>query len=64
MSKTKIGKLGHYMLVKGDYNELNNHELLLAKEEGYYILRKKLNTGKIETFVVVPLKDFNEKTLI
>ena len=32
----------------------------ITGEEGYTILRKKLDSGNIETFVIVPLKDFNK----
>lgn len=47
-------------LVEGDVNLLRNNEVLISEEEGYIILRKKLSTGEIETYVVVPLKDFNK----
>ena len=61
MSKTRIGKLRHYVLVEGDANLLANNEILVSKEEGYHILRKKSNTGKVETFVVIPLSNFKKK---
>nr|DAP62169.1 MAG TPA: hypothetical protein [Crassvirales sp.] len=46
-------------LVEGDINLLSKNEVLISREEGYTILRKKLDSGNIETFVIVPLKDFN-----
>lgn len=36
-----------------------DNEVLITEEEDYTILRKKVN-GNLETFVVVPLKDFNK----
>ena len=47
-------------LVEGDVNLLTNGEILISKEEGYNILRKRLDSGEIETYVVVPLKDFRK----
>lgn len=50
----------HLVLVEGDVNLLNNNEILISKEEGYTILRRRLDSGKVETSVIVPLKDFNK----
>lgn len=47
-------------LVEGDVNLLAKNEILISEEEGYTILRKRLDSGEIETYVVVPLKDFNK----
>lgn len=47
-------------LVEGDVNLLAKNEILISEEEGYIILRKRLDSGDIETFVVVPLKDFRK----
>ena len=47
-------------LIEGDANLLAKNEILISKEEGYTILRKRLDTGNIETYVVVPLKDFRK----
>jgi hypothetical protein len=47
-------------LVEGDVNLLSKNEILISEEEGYTILRKRLDSGDIETFVVVPLKDFRK----
>lgn len=47
-------------LVEGDVNLLAKNEILISEEEGYTILRKRLDSGDIETFVVVPLKDFRK----
>lgn len=60
MGKTKIGSVRHLTLVEGDANLLTNNEILVSKEEDYTILRRKLNSGNIETYVVVPLKDFKK----
>ena len=60
MGKTKIGSVRHLTLVEGDVNLLTNNEILVSKEEDYTILRRKLNSGNIETYVVVPLKDFKK----
>mgnify|MGYP004535184243 CR=1 FL=1 len=59
MAKKKVGWIKQLALVEGDINLLNKNEILISKEEDYTILRKKLDSGKIETFVVIPLKDFN-----
>lgn len=58
MGKVKIGSINHQNLVKGDVNLLKQGEILVSHSEGYTILRKRVSNGTIETFVVVPLKDF------
>lgn len=60
MGKIKVGSMKQLALVEGDINLLSKNEILVSKEEGYTILRKKLDSGNIETFVIVPLKDFNK----
>ena len=50
----------HLILVEGDVNLLTNNEILISEEEGYTILRKRLDNSDIETYVVVPLKDFKK----
>lgn len=60
MGKIKVGSMKQLALVEGDINLLSNNEVLISREEGYTILRKKLDSGNIETFVIVPLKDFNK----
>nr|DAK53133.1 MAG TPA: antitoxin [Crassvirales sp.] len=47
-------------LVEGDVNLLAKNEILVSEEEGYTILRKRLDSGDIKTFVVVPLEDFRK----
>ena len=59
MGKTKIGSMKHLTLVEGDVNLLTNNEVLVSEEEDYTILRK-LESGEIKTFVVIPLEDFNK----
>lgn len=58
MGKIKIGSVNHQALVKGDINLLNPSEILVSESEGYTILRKKDSTGKIKTFIVIPLEEF------
>ena len=48
-------------LVEGDANLLSKNEILVSEEEGYTILRKRLDSGSIKTFVVIPLEDFIKK---
>ena len=60
MGKIKIGSIKHLTLVEGDVNLLAKNEILVSEEEGYTILRKRLDSGGIKTFVVVPLEDFNK----
>lgn len=60
MGKTRVGSMKQLALVEGDVNLLSKNEILVSEEEGYTILRKKLDSGNIETFVIVPLKDFNK----
>ena len=58
--KVKGGWKKQLALVEGDVNLLTNGEILITKEEGYNILRKRLDSGEIETYVVVPLRDFKK----
>lgn len=60
MGKVRVGSMKQLALVEGDVNLLAKNEILISEEEGYTILRKRLDSGNIETFVVVPLKDFRK----
>lgn len=62
MGKVKIGSINHQNIVKGDVNLLKQGEILVSHSEGYTILRKRTPNGAIETFVVVPLRDFKGET--
>lgn len=50
----------HLTLVEGDVNLLAKNEILVSEEEGYTLLRKRLDSGGIKTFVVIPLEDFKK----
>ena len=60
MGKTRVGSMKQLALVEGDVNLLAKNEILVSEEERYTILRKRLDSGGIKTFVVVPLEDFNK----
>ena len=60
MGKTRVGSMKQLALVEGDVNLLTKGEILISEEEGYTILRKRLDSGEVETYVVVPLKDFRK----
>ena len=60
MGKTRVGSMKQLALVEGDVNLLSKNEILVSEEEGYTILRKRLDSGDIKTFVVIPLEDFNK----
>ena len=60
MGKVKVGWMKQLALVECDVNLLTNGEILISEEEGYTILRKRLDSGKIETYGGVPLKDFRK----
>lgn len=51
----------HLTLVEGDVNLIAKNEILVSEEEGYTLLRKRLDSGGIKTFVVIPLEDFIKK---
>lgn len=61
MGKVRVGTLKKTILVEGDINLLNKNEILISEEEGYTLLRKRLENSKIETYVIVPLKDFKNE---
>ena len=61
MGKIKVGSMKQLALVEGDVNLLAKNEILVSEEEGYTILRKRLDSGSIKTFVVIPLEDFIKK---
>ena len=61
MGKIKIGSMKHLTLVEGDVNLIAKNEILVSEEEGYTLLRKRLDSGGIKTFVVIPLEDFIKK---
>ena len=60
MGKQRVGSMKQLVLVEGDVNLLTKGEILISEEEGYTILRKRLDSGEVETYVVVPLKDFRK----
>ena len=60
MGKQRVGSMKQLVLVEGDVNLLTKGEILISEEEDYTILRKRLDSGGIKTFVVVPLEDFNK----
>lgn len=60
MGKTRVGSMKQLALVEGDVNLLSKNEILVSEEEGYTILRKRLDSGDIKTFVVVLLEDFRK----
>lgn len=60
MGKTRVGSMKQLALVEGNVNLLSKNEILVSEEEGYTILRKRLDSGGIKTFVVVPLEDFRK----
>ena len=60
MGKTRVGSMKQLALVEGDVNLLSKNEILVSEEEGYTILRKRLDSGSIKTFVVIPLEDFRK----
>ena len=61
MGKIKIGSMKHLTLVEGDVNLIAKNEILVSEDEGYTLLRKRLDSGSIKTFVVIPLEDFIKK---
>ena len=61
MGKIKIGSMKHLTLVEGDVNLIAKNEILVSEEEGYTLLRKRLDSGSIKTFVVIPLEEFIKK---
>ena len=61
MGKQRVGSMKQLALVEGDVNLLAKNEILVSEEEGYTLLRKRLDSGSIKTFVVIPLEDFIKK---
>lgn len=51
----------HKALVEGDVNILKKNEILVTQSEGYTILRERLDSGDIKTYVIVPLEDFQNR---
>ena len=60
MGKARVGSMQQLALVEDDVNLLAKNETLISEEEGHTILRKRLDNGDIETYIVVPLKDFKK----
>ena len=58
MAKVKIGSMKHKALIEGDVNLLEKNEILVAHSDGYTILRERLESGVIKTYVVIPLEEF------
>ncbi len=60
MSKLRIGTLRNKLIVEGDINLLKGNEILLTEGDEYPTLRTRVG-NKINTYVIVPLEDFNNK---
>lgn len=58
MGKVRVGSMKQKTLVEGDSNLLNTNEILVTEKEGYTILRTRKTNGELQTFVIVPLEDF------
>lgn len=58
MGKVKVGSMKQKTLVEGDSNLLEPNEILITEEEGYTILRERVETGELKTSVIIPLEDF------
>lgn len=61
MGKIRVGSMKQKTLVEGDPNLLESDEILITKEDEYTILRERVDTGKLKTYVVVPLEDFTNE---
>lgn len=61
MGKRRVGNVKQFTLVEGDVGLLTSNEVLISKEEGYFILRRRKGNGNIETYVLVPLSDFKKE---
>lgn len=61
MGKIKIGQINQTNIVKGDENLLERNELLVI-DDYYTILKKKSSNGITKTFIVIPLKEFEDET--
>ena len=59
MGKIKIGQINQTNIVKGDENLLERNELLVI-DDYYTILKKKSSNGITKTFIVIPLKEFED----
>ena len=47
MGKQRVGSMKQLVLVEGDVNLLTKGEILISEEEGYTILRKRLDSGEL-----------------
>ena len=61
MGKQRVGSIKQKLLVEGDANLLKSTEILVSEEEGYTILRTRKEDGTLNTYVVVPLEEFEIK---
>lgn len=49
------------ILIEGNVGLLERNEILVTQDDGYTILREKDINGNINTFIVVPLEEFELK---
>ncbi len=57
LRKKRIGQVNDKILVSGSEALLDDKEILVSEDDGYTILRKRVN-NKIATYIVVPLEEF------
>lgn len=60
MGKIRVGSMKQKILVEGDENLLEPNEILVV-EEDYTVLRERMATGELKTYVVIPLEEFNKE---
>lgn len=60
MAKLRIGSVKQRTLIEGDANLLVRGEILVTKSDGYTILRERLESGKIKSYIVMPLDELTK----
>lgn len=61
MSKVRVGSMRQKILIEGDENLLEPHEMLIEDSDDFeFILKERTETGELKTYAVVPMDNYIE----
>lgn len=61
MPKVAVGSMRQKILIEGDENLLESHEMLIEESDDFeFILKERTETGEIKAYAVVPIDEYIE----
>lgn len=61
MPKVAVGSMRQKILIEGDENLLEPHEMLIKESDDFeFVLKERTETGEIKTYAVIPVDKYIE----